>query len=115
MATETLTVQNAGRSANGAEFDYQNVTAAGGFEFPNDGHTILVVSNDAGDLALAVDIQRTVDGEAVDTKDITVTASKIEFLGPFPVAMYNDSDGNVTVTPDADLATTYGVAPVSVR
>ena len=113
MATETLTVQTAARTA--AEFDYQNVTAAGGFKFSNDGHTILAVSNDAGDLELAVSLQVTIDGEAVDTKDITVTASKIEFCGPFPTNVYNDSDGYVTVTPDADLATDYGVAPVSVR
>lgn len=114
MATETLTVQTASRTA-AAAFTFQNVTSAGGFKFSNDGHTILVVSNDAGDLALAVTVQVTIDGEAVSTKDITVAASTIKFCGPFPINIYNNSDGYVVVTPDADLATTYGVAPVSVR
>ena len=58
MATEALTRQAAGRA--GAQVAEQSVTAAGGFTFPNDGHTVLVVENDAGDLVLTFTIQKTI-------------------------------------------------------
>ncbi len=110
MALETLTRQTMSRTP--AEFSYQNVTAAGGFQFPNDGHTFLVVNNDTGDFVMTVTIQKTLDG-ATATKTITVTASKVMFVGPFPVDIYNNANDYVFITPDGDLATTYGVAVVS--
>jgi len=107
MATEALTAQTASRS--GAVLGAQSITAAGGFTFPNDGRTVLVVSNDAEDLALAFTIQKTVDGQTPEAKTVTVTASEQWVIGPFPVDIYNDSDGLVTCTPDADLATATAV------
>jgi len=109
MATEALTVQSAGRA--GAQESLQSVTSAGGFTFPNDGHTVLHVENDAGDLALVFTIQKTLDGQSV-TRTVTVTASQKWVIGPFPVELYNDGDDLVTCTPDADLAS--GVAVISV-
>jgi len=109
MATEALTRQNATRS--GAEANLQSVTSADGFTFPNDGHTVLYVENDAEDLALVFAIQATLDGQSV-TRTVTVAASENWFVGPFPTALYNDADDLVTCTPDADLAS--GVAVVSV-
>ena len=110
MALETLTRQTASRTP--AAFSYQNVTIAGGFEFPNDGHTFLVVSNDAGDVIFTFTITKTLDSQSA-TRAETVAASTIKFLGPFPVELYNDSDGYVLCTPNQDMATVYGVAVVT--
>lgn len=109
MATEALTAQSATRT--GAQLNKQSVTSADGFTFPNDGHTVLIVTNDVGDLALVFTIQKTLDGQSV-TRTATVTASQEWVIGPFPVELYNDADDLVTCTPNADLAT--GVAVVSV-
>jgi hypothetical protein len=109
MATEALTAQTASRS--GAELNMQSVTSADGFTFPNDGRTVLIVTNDAGALELSFTIQKTVDGQTPAAKTATIDASETWVVGPFPVNVYNDADDLVTVTPDADLAT--GVAVVS--
>lgn len=109
MATEALTAQTASRS--GAQLNAQSVTAADGFTFPNDGRTVLIVENDAGDLTLSFTIQKTVDGQTPTAKSVTVTDSQTWVIGPFPVNIYNDDDDLVTVTPGADLAT--GVSVVS--
>ena len=108
MATEALTRQAATRS--GAVANLQSVTSADGFTFPNDGHTLLYVENDAEDLALVFTIQKTLDGQSA-TRTVTVTASQNWVIGPFPTELYNDGDDLVTCTPDADLAS--GVAVVS--
>ena len=108
MALETLTRQAATRT--GAEANLQAVTAAGGFEFPNDGHTLLYVVNDAVALVLVFTIPKTLDGQAV-TRTATVADAESWFIGPFPVELYNDADGMVLCTPDADLAA--GIAVVS--
>lgn len=109
MATEALTRQNADRS--GAEVNLQSVTSADGFTFPNDGHTLLYVENDAGALALVFTIQKTLDGQSV-TRTVSVADSENWVIGPFPTELYNDGDDLVTCTPDADLAN--GVAVISV-
>jgi len=109
MATEALTRQSASRS--GAQESLQSVTSADGFTFPNDGHTVLHVENDAGALALVFTIQKTLDGQSA-TRTVTVTASQKWVIGPFPVELYNDDDDLVTCTPDADLES--GVAVISV-
>jgi len=110
MATEALTAQTADRS--GAQASLQSITSSGGFTFPNDGCTILYVENDAEDLALVFTIQKTLDGQSA-TRTATIDASENWVVGPFPVELYNDADGLVTCTPDADL--TDGTAVVSIR
>ena len=102
MALESLTVQAANRT--GAEVALQAVTTVGGFQFPNDGKTILYVVNDAGALVLNFTVQPVVDGEAVDTKDVSVTASETWIIGPFPTQWYNNASGTCVVAVDADLA-----------
>ena len=111
MATEALTVQVVNRS--GTQTVINAVTSADGFTFPNDGHTLLWVINDAGALALVFTIRPTLDGQTV-TRTVTVTASQAWVIGPFPTEVYNDANGLVLCTPDADLTgTTEGVAVVS--
>jgi len=102
MALETLTVQTANRT--GAELAYQAVTNVGGFRFTNDGDTVIVIKNDAGDLVVTFAIQPTVDSEAVDVKTVTVTASETWVSGVWPIQWYNDTSDYVICTVDADLA-----------
>lgn len=109
MALETLTRQTAARA--GAQLNMQSITTVGGFKFPNDGHTALVVANDAGALALVFTLGKTVDGQTV-TRTISVTASQTWIIGPFPVDLYNDSSDYVFCTPDADLASGVGVVSI---
>lgn len=111
MATEALARQTADR--DGEEMTVNAVTTADGFTFPNDGHTLLVVVNDAADCEMVFTIQETLDGETA-TKTIDVTASETWIMGPFPVELYNDADDLVTCTPEQDFAgTTDGVAVIS--
>ena len=109
MALETLDVQSLNR--DGTLVDLQSITTAGGFRFLNDGKTLLYMENDAGNMVLTFAIQEMVDGEAVTVKTITVTASENWVMGPFPQEWYNDANGMIIVTCDADLAT--ATAPIS--
>lgn len=108
MAVETLTVQATNRT--GAIVNTQAVTTADGFQFSNDGKTMLHIINDAGALVLNFTIQPTIDGKAVSTK--TVTASETWVVGPFPTRWYNNASGNCIVAVDADLAA--GIAPIRI-
>jgi len=111
MTCEALTVQYPTRT--GVKATINAVTAADGFTFPNDGHTVLFVMNDEGNIALVFTIRKTLDGQAV-TRTATVTASENWFVGPFPPEIYNDGDDLVLCTPGADLTgTTEGVAVIS--
>jgi len=111
MATEALARQTASRA--GAVVTVNAVTIADGFTFPNDGHTLLIVYNDALDCEMVFTIQQTLDGQSA-TRTVDVTASETWFIGPFPVEVYNDSDDLVTCTPEQDFTgTTEGVAVVS--
>jgi hypothetical protein len=112
MATEALTAQYVNRS--GTLTVINAVTSADGFTFPNDGHTLMWVINDAGALNLVFTIHPTLDGQTV-TRTVTVTASQAWIIGPFPPELYSDPlTGLVTCTPDADLTgVTEGIAIVS--
>lgn len=107
MAQETLTSQEATRA--GGEVALQSITTADGFKFPNNGRTFLYIENDVGDLVVAFTFQKTIDGKTPAAKSVTVTASKNWVIGPFPTEIYNDSDGNVVCTVDADLASATAV------
>ena len=106
MALETLTVELSVRA--GDLRDFTNVTIAGGFRFWNDGKTLLFINNDAGAVVIGVVTVPTQDGLAVADLAITVTASEVFCIGPFPVGIYNDGDDYVVCTTDQDLATTFG-------
>jgi len=73
----------------------------GGDVFANDGRKLLLVehTNGAGsDVTLSVAITKDVDGVSVGTKDITIAAGTRHLLGPFPTDIYNDADGQVSLT-----------------
>lgn len=88
------TVQTATR--NGVE-PTENAVAASD-TFVNDGRTILVVDNGSGsELTVTITTPGTVDGLAIADKTVTVAIGDKAVIGPFPPAIYNNSDGVVTV------------------
>jgi len=102
MALETLTVQIVSRV--GAKVNLQSVTIANGFQFPNNGKTVLYFENDAADCTLTFTIPVAVDGQTGLTRVIDVTANEKWIMGPFPVDQYSDVDGYVFCTPEQDIA-----------
>ena len=73
--------------------------AAGGDEFANDGRTFFYASNGgAASRTVTIDVAKTVDGQAVTDRSVTVAAGAGTFIGPFPTSIYNDGDGHVNVT-----------------
>lgn len=112
MAVETLTVQKVSRL--GAELNLQSVTTLDGFRFLNDGHTLLVVAEqNAANCEVTVTPVQQVDGLAVSSRTVDVVASETWVIGPWSPQQYNDSDGYLNVTIEADQSS--GVCPVSVR
>jgi len=102
MTKEALTVQYADRV--GAEVALQSITIADGFTFPNDGHTLFYVENDAGAMTITFTIQKTLDGQSA-TRAVEVAASENWVIGPFPMELYNDANDLVNCVTDQDLAT----------
>ena len=73
---------------------------AGGDDWLNNGGDLLLVKHgdDLGsDVTLTVAVPKTVDGQAVDAKEITVAAGSLHALGPWPANIYNDGDGKVAL------------------
>ena len=76
------------------------VTPASGDTFANDGHTFLHVKNaNVAACTVTIDSVRPCD-QGTDHNIAVVVAADTgdEMIGPFPVARFNDSSGNVTVT-----------------
>jgi len=74
--------------------------AAGGDDFVNDGKKLLLIEHTNGvgsDVDLTVTTTKTVDGEAVADKTITIPAGERHLIGPFPTTVYNDGDAKVAL------------------
>ncbi len=106
----TLTVNEIGRT--GFNLTTGDVAAAGGGdEFVNTGREALYVDN-AGDSAcvITLDIEQTVDGQAVTDPTVSVPANSIMAIGPFQTAIYNNSTtGRVSFTYDQVVTVTVAV------
>jgi len=103
----TLTAKAPARAANAFALV---AAAAGGDEFVNDGKCLIVIDNGSGgSITLTVETQRTVDGEAVDDKDIVLPAGEQHLLGPWPKPIYNDVDEKVQLTYSAVTDLTVGI------
>lgn len=102
MALETLVVVPITR--DGAEAPRVGITTDGGVKFPNNGKTLLFVLDDSGAHSLVFTIVPSIDGQDGLTRTVAITASEDWCIGPFPVDIYNDADGNVYFAPDGDLA-----------
>ena len=88
MATLTLLV-----STKNAALDLAGAVAAasGGDNFPNDGHTLLYVSNQgAGGI--------TVTADSIANKAYTIGTLVRALIGPFPKSDFDDVDGKVQIT-----------------
>ena len=102
MAQETVPITQVTRA--GVVEAFTSVTTADGFRFKNDGKQLLVIATDAGALVVGFVTPGLIDGQAVADRSETQTAAVIWIYGPFPPAIYNDADGYVDVTIDADLS-----------
>jgi len=84
--------------------------AAGGDDFVNDGKKLVLINNDDADsLTLTITTTKTVDGEAVADKTITVPAGERHLIGPFPPNIYNDGDAKVALSYDDETSVTVAV------
>ena len=91
-----LTVVSGARAAN----NFDGVAAsAGGDQFANTGHELLVVNNATALTPLTLTITTTmqIDGEAVDDKEIIVPPGERHLIGPFPPVVYNDAENKVSL------------------
>ena len=73
-----------------------------GDEFINNGKTLLIVNNTSSTEYLTVTVvsQNTLHGLAVQDPSITLASGGDSYgvLGPFPAALFNDANGNTTIT-----------------
>lgn len=100
MAT-TLSVTTISRTALTAV----GTPAAGdtaGNVVPNGGSTILYIVNGASEGTLTVSFERTVDGQDVEDRVLTVPSN---FEGFYRLGSVSDYGANVTVTPSATTVT----------
>jgi hypothetical protein len=84
-----------------------------GNTFTNTGKEILCFQNTdvSNDIVANVTIQQTVDGQAAGSKAITCTKNNVcTFAGPFPTAIYNDTNGKVHVTYPGGIGSTLHIA-----
>jgi hypothetical protein len=75
-----------------------------GHFFFNDGRTILFAKDTTNATVVTIYTPRTVDGLAVDDRDVTldIHATTGKFIGPFPPSIYNYSDGTVRFIVDVE-------------
>jgi len=103
MAVATLTpktVNYEGVEAYSDTADYTAATAADGFQFVNDGKTIVnIINADDGELTATVDNPQPCDfgGTAVHDVEIAIPAADDYLVGPFPKHRFNDENGKVTI------------------
>jgi hypothetical protein len=112
MATAVLTPQSVGIA--GAELfsdtaKYTAATAADGFEFVNDGNTLVHIKNtDSGACTLTIDCPQPCEwgGTTIHDETASVTNAEDWISGKFPVSRFNEqSTGKVTIrlTASADV------------
>ena len=98
MANIDLTVYEAKRSVTGVNFTDNKTAAvaANTYFFPNDGNTKLILQSTAGG-DVTFETPNTEDGMAIADKVVTLAATKVYVIGPFPPNTYNQG-GKVKVT-----------------
>jgi len=116
----TLTVKTIDRA--GVDLDAQLVAADGvnGDDWLNTGKEFVVVKNaDTASKTVTLDIIKTIDGQSVTDRTVTVAAGKTMIIGPFPVDTYNNplndtANGKAKITYDAVTSVTVGVFKLDV-
>lgn len=95
MARTELTVETIDR--DGLE-PTMTAVFVDGHQFLNDGKvTRLLVENGATAFALTIQTSKTVDGQAVADRTVSIGANETHEIGPFPADVYNQSDGKVYI------------------
>lgn len=110
MARVTLDVERMTRSGLVATYTNANVD---GHAFKPGKGTFLHVKQGTGARVVTIPISRTVDGQAVDPKQVTVAQGTEPYIGPF-TDDYVQPDGLVYVNYDATTNTTVAVVEVPV-
>lgn len=106
-----LTVQEAAQAGVALTL---NSAAAGGDEFSNDGRTIIIAENgDGSSTTITVTSEATLAGLAVSDLEVAVAAGATKAIGPFPVNVFNDSDGNVNLSYSSVTSLTVAVLKVA--
>jgi len=108
----TLSVQQIIRS--GLKPTYATA-ATGGDEFVNDGVFTFFHAKNAATPAIAVTFvtQKTVDGQAVGDRTVSLPDGEERMVGPFPTDVYNNANGRVAVTYDAVASVTIAAIKMS--
>jgi hypothetical protein len=95
-----LTLQTLSRA--GLDLSLVSAEAATGDTFDNDGETMFVAKNTMTGTAVTATfaIQKAVDGQTPSGRTVSIGTANpsIVFVGPFPTEIYNDSDGEVSVS-----------------
>jgi len=103
MARVQIPVSQIVRGAGLAQPAQTNGDHTNNHYFANDGRTFLeVVSSDAGSQTVAFEIPTPssgTDGQSVTSLSVTVAAGATRYVGPFPTAIYNQTDQTVFVDP----------------
>lgn len=94
-ALSVVTVGKAGTAKTTANADTSN-----GNKFANDGRTFLYLFNNGstGSATVTIATQKTVGGYAVGDQAIALSTTQEKIAGPFDPDIFNDADGNVTMT-----------------
>lgn len=93
-----VTIDRGGYDNDSAGANYASA-AGGGDSFPNTGvEFVEVVNGGVGSITVTLDIQATVDSQAVTDRTVTVAASGRKIIGPFPTAVYNDANSRVNLS-----------------
>ena len=86
-----------------------------GHYFPNNGTTFLLVTNgSASPIDVTAISQITVEGLAVADLVVAVAAGVAKLIGPFNPQVYNDVDGNMTVTFSAVTTITCSIISLGI-
>lgn len=78
-------------------------------DFANNGKIFLYIKNASGGArTVTLDIQQTVDSQAVTDRTVAIPDGEFRLIGPFPIAAYNDGSGNCNFSLDSATSVTGG-------
>lgn len=86
-----------------------------GHYYPNNGATFLLVTNGSGaPIDVTAISQLTVEGLAVADSVVAVGAGVTKLIGPFNPTIFNDENGNMTVTFSAVTSVTCSIISLGI-
>lgn len=96
MATSTLAVSQI--AYTGTTLTMTTPGSTDGHTITNDGRTFIQIANaSGGNLTVTVTSGGTIDGRAIGDDSIVIANGATKLIGPWPVHLYNDTSGLVTV------------------